>query len=165
MAHQQGRMHWENDRAMTKTSTLAAALWDFDGTLVDSEPLWLDAEFDLIADLGGTWSIDHADQLIGNSLLDSGSYILNTIGRHDLSPAWVVDELIIRVIQALDRPADPMAARGSRTPGLLCGGSRPLRPGFGVLSSHVGRGAEPAACRHLRCFGGGRRGAERQAAP
>ena len=101
MAHQHGRKHWENDRAMTKTSIVAAALWDFDGTLVDSEPMWLDAEFDLVAELGGTWSVDHADQLIGNSLLDSGSYILNTIGRHDLSPAWVVDELIIRVIEAL----------------------------------------------------------------
>jgi HAD superfamily hydrolase (TIGR01509 family) len=85
---------------MTKTSTLAAVLWDFDGTLVDTEPLWVEAEFDLIARLGGSWSIDHADQLIGNSLLDSGSYILNVIGRHDLSPAWVVDELILRVMEA-----------------------------------------------------------------
>jgi|SRR5215211_679626 len=85
---------------MTKTSTLAAALWDFDGTLVDTEPLWVEAEFDLIAHLGGSWSIDHADQLVGNSLLDSASYILNVIGRHDLSPAWVVDELILRVMGA-----------------------------------------------------------------
>ena len=107
MSHQEGRRHWENDGAMTKTSTLAAALWDFDGTLVDSEPLWLDAEFELVAELGGTWSVEHADQLIGNSLLDSGSYILNAIGRHDLSPAWVVDELIIRVIEALSAKPIP----------------------------------------------------------
>jgi HAD superfamily hydrolase (TIGR01509 family) len=86
---------------MTMTSTLAAALWDFDGTLANTEPLWVQAEFDLIGALGGSWSIDHADQLVGNSLLDSGSYILNTIGRHDLSPAWVVDELIDRVIVAM----------------------------------------------------------------
>ena len=112
---------------MTKTSTLAAALWDFDGTLVDSEPLWLDAEFDLIADLGGTWSIDHADQLIGNSLLDSASYILNAIGRHDLSPAWVVDELIIRVIQALS--ARPI----------------PWRPGARELLSSFAAAAIPCA--------------------
>jgi HAD superfamily hydrolase (TIGR01509 family) len=86
---------------MTTTSTLAAALWDFDGTLANTEPLWMEAEFDLITALGGAWSVDHADQLIGNSLIDSGSYILNTIGRHDLSPAWVVDELLDRVIEAL----------------------------------------------------------------
>jgi HAD superfamily hydrolase (TIGR01509 family) len=86
---------------MTTTSTLAAALWDFDGTLANTEPLWLEAEFDLITALGGSWSVDHADQLVGNSLIDSGSYILNTIGRHDLSPVWVVDELLDRVIQTM----------------------------------------------------------------
>jgi HAD superfamily hydrolase (TIGR01509 family) len=86
---------------MTTTSTLAAALWDFDGTLANTEPLWVEAEFDLIGALGGSWSVAHADQLVGNSLIDSGSYILNTIGRHDLSPAWVVDELIDRVVEAI----------------------------------------------------------------
>jgi HAD superfamily hydrolase (TIGR01509 family) len=92
---------------MTTTSTLAAALWDFDGTLANTEPLWVEAEFDLIGALGGSWSVDHADQLVGNSLLDSGSYILNTIGRHDLSPAWVVDELIDRVVEAIRRRPVP----------------------------------------------------------
>ncbi len=81
---------------------MAAALWDFDGTLADTEGLWIEAEFDLIASLGGTWSEKHAEELVGNSLLDSGSYILNVIGRHDLSPAWVVDELITRVINYLN---------------------------------------------------------------
>ena len=49
----------------TTTSTLAAALWDFDGTLADTEPLWIAAEYDLIDKLGGTWSEEHADQLVG----------------------------------------------------------------------------------------------------
>jgi len=82
----------------TTTSTLAAALWDFDGTLADTEPLWIAAEFDLIGKLGGTWSEEEAEQLVGNSLLDSGSYILNAIGRVDLSPAWVVDQLLTAVV-------------------------------------------------------------------
>jgi HAD superfamily hydrolase (TIGR01509 family) len=82
----------------TTISTLAAALWDFDGTLADTEPLWVAAEYDLIDKLGGTWSQEHAEQLVGNSLLDSGSYILNAIGRVDLSPAWVVDQLLTAVV-------------------------------------------------------------------
>jgi HAD superfamily hydrolase (TIGR01509 family) len=85
----------------TATSPLAAALWDFDGTLADTEPLWIEGEFDLIRQLGGEWSVEHAEQLVGNSLLDSGAYILNTIGRHDLSPAWVVDQLINYVVTRL----------------------------------------------------------------
>ena len=82
----------------TTTSTLAAALWDFDGTLADTESLWIAAEYDLVGRLGCTWSEEHAEQLVGNSLLDSGSYILNTIGRVDLSPAWVVDQLLTAVV-------------------------------------------------------------------
>ena len=82
----------------TTTSTPAAALWDFDGTLADTEPLWIAAEYDLVGKLGGTWSDEHAEQLVGNSLLDSGSYILNAIGRVDLSPAWVVDQLLTAVV-------------------------------------------------------------------
>jgi beta-phosphoglucomutase-like phosphatase (HAD superfamily) len=54
----------------TTTSTLAAALWDFDGTLADTESLWIAAENDLVARRGGTWSEEHAEQLVGNSLLD-----------------------------------------------------------------------------------------------
>ena len=78
--------------------SLAAALWDFDGTLADTEPLWVAAEYELVGSLGHEWSEEHAEQLVGNSLLDSGAYILNTIGRTDLDPAWVVDELLTRVV-------------------------------------------------------------------
>ena len=80
------------------TTSLAAALWDFDGTLADTEPIWIEAEFELIGQLGGRWSIEHAHQLVGNSLLDSGAYILNTIGRDDLTPEWVVNQLISHVV-------------------------------------------------------------------
>jgi HAD superfamily hydrolase (TIGR01509 family) len=87
----------------TTNSTLAAALWDFDGTLADTESLWIAAEYDLVHRLGGTWSDEHAEQLVGNSLLDSGSYILNAIGRVDLSPAWVVDQLVTAVVDHIRR--------------------------------------------------------------
>ena len=90
---------------MSTSPTLAAALWDFDGTLADTEELWMAAEFELIERLGGRWSLEHADQLIGNSLLDSGAYILNVIGRHDLTPAWVVEELLRHVGDALSAGA------------------------------------------------------------
>ncbi len=85
----------------TSTGVLQAALWDFDGTLADTEPLWVAAEYDLVHSLGGRWSDAHAEQLVGNSLLDSGAYILNVLGRHDLSPAWVVDQMLDRVLAGL----------------------------------------------------------------
>ena len=32
----------------------AAVMWDMDGTLVDTEPYWIDAEYDLVAASGMT---------------------------------------------------------------------------------------------------------------
>ena len=93
----------------TTTRTLGAALWDFDGTLADTEPLWIAAEFDLLGELGAPWSTDHARQLVGRSLLDSGAYIVDVIGRHDLTPAWVVDQLLARVVHRLR--TEPIAWR------------------------------------------------------
>ena len=90
-----------SERTASRPSPLAAALWDFDGTLADTEPLWVAAEYELINGLGHPWSDDHAEQLVGNALLDSGAYILNVIGRPDLTPAWVVDQLLGRVVQQL----------------------------------------------------------------
>jgi HAD superfamily hydrolase (TIGR01509 family) len=89
----------------TTPAAPAAVLWDFDGTLADTEPLWIEAEFELIATLGGTWSEEQADELVGNSLIDSAIYILNAIDRRDVDPAWVVDQLLGRVVGFLaERP-------------------------------------------------------------
>jgi HAD superfamily hydrolase (TIGR01509 family) len=82
-------------------SALAAVLWDFDGTLADTEPLWVAAEYELIGSLGGSWNDTHAEYMVGNALLDSGAYILKVIGRSDLTPEWVVEQLLGRVVSAL----------------------------------------------------------------
>ena len=87
-----------SDGSADRSTGLAAALWDFDGTLVDTEPIWIEAEYELIGGLGGTWSDDLAHQLVGNSLLESGSFIAAAIGRPDLDPAWIVDQLITQVV-------------------------------------------------------------------
>jgi HAD superfamily hydrolase (TIGR01509 family) len=91
----------------TTTATLAAALWDFDGTLADTEPLWVQAEFDLINGLGAAWDHEHAKHLVGNALIDSGAYILKAIARPDLTPEWVVEQLLGRVVDALSTQPIP----------------------------------------------------------
>ena len=57
-----------------------------DGTLVDTEPYWIEAEFALAEKYGGTWSHEHAMNLVGNDLLDSGRYIREHMGI-DLEPS------------------------------------------------------------------------------
>ncbi|MGI9171565.1 MAG: HAD hydrolase-like protein, partial [Candidatus Nanopelagicus sp.] len=40
---------------------MSAILFDMDGTLIDSEPLWLAAEKQVMEEVGSTW--DEADQI------------------------------------------------------------------------------------------------------
>ena len=58
---------------------LAAVLWDMDGTLVDTEPYWLDVERELVESFGGTWTKEHGLQLVG-SALERSAHILQSFG-------------------------------------------------------------------------------------
>jgi HAD superfamily hydrolase (TIGR01509 family) len=80
---------------------LAAVLWDMDGTLVDTEPYWIESEFELVEAHGGVWSTEHALKLVGNDLLVSGRYIREH-GRIDLEPEVIVEELLDRVIARVE---------------------------------------------------------------
>ena len=80
----------------------AAVLWDMDGTLVDTEPYWIESQFELVEKYGGTWSHEHALRLVGNDLLTSGRYIREHTGI-DLEPAVIVEQLLDRVVAAVDR--------------------------------------------------------------
>ena len=46
-----------------------------DGTLVDTEPYWIAAEYRLVESFGGSWSDEHAHAVIGKPLLVSATYI------------------------------------------------------------------------------------------
>ncbi|WP_338087701.1 HAD family phosphatase [Nocardioides lijunqiniae] len=72
-------------------------LWDMDGTLVDTEPYWIDVEFEIAEQHGGTWSREHALQLVGNDLLSSGRYIREHMGI-DLSAEEIVERLLDGVV-------------------------------------------------------------------
>ena len=86
---------------MADATPAAAVLWDMDGTLVDTEPYWVESEFELVESHGGTWSEEHALNLVGNDLLVSGRYIREH-GRIDLEPAQIVEELLDRVVARVE---------------------------------------------------------------
>ncbi len=87
--------------ASTAHARPAACLWDFDGTVADTEPVWIGCEYELVAMLGGTWNDTHAEHLIGSDLLNAGRYILTVTGRDDLTPEWVVEWMVARVAHRL----------------------------------------------------------------
>jgi HAD superfamily hydrolase (TIGR01509 family) len=96
-----------------------------DGTLVDTEPDWIAAEFELVEEHGGTWSEEDALNLIGNDLMDSGRYIHEHAGI-GLEPEEIVEQLLDRVM-----------ARVSATV--------PWRPGARELLSHLRAHGVPCA--------------------
>ncbi|HEV2797011.1 MAG TPA: HAD family phosphatase [Nocardioides sp.] len=75
----------------------AAVLWDMDGTLVDTEPYWIETEYAMAEKYGGTWSHEPAMNLVGSALLDSGDYIRVHMGI-DRTPQQIVDELLDGVV-------------------------------------------------------------------
>ncbi|MDX6255245.1 MAG: hypothetical protein QOJ11_1579 [Frankiales bacterium] len=59
---------------------LAAALFDMDGLLVDSEPLWSVAESELAARYGGVWDAEIKARCIGTALPDAVPVMLDYFG-------------------------------------------------------------------------------------
>jgi HAD superfamily hydrolase (TIGR01509 family) len=103
----------------------AAVLWDMDGTLVDTEPYWIDVEYEIAARYGGTWSHEHALNLVGNDLIESGRYIREHMGI-DVEPAQIVEELLDGVVA---RVADQV----------------PWRPGAVEMLADLGERGVPCA--------------------
>lgn len=80
----------------------SAVLWDMDGTLVETEPYWIEAEYELVAEHGGSWSDEHALTLVGHDLIASGRYIREHAGI-DVEPADIVEQLLDKVTQRILR--------------------------------------------------------------
>lgn len=102
----------------------AAVLWDMDGTLVDTEPYWIDSEYELVEAHGGTWSDEHAHAIVGRDLTDSGRYIREH-GAVELPIDEIVNQLLDGVIARVRhtmpwRPGARDLLAELRTDGIPC---------------------------------------------
>ena len=73
-----------------------------DGTLVDTEPYWIECEFELVEAHGGTWNLDHAHAIVGSDLLESANYIREH-GGVNLPPEEIVNQMMDGVIARIRR--------------------------------------------------------------
>jgi len=103
-----------------------AVLFDMDGLLIDSEPLWLEAETAVMATLGADWTAADQAQLLGGSLVRTVRYLLGKATR-PASPAQVAEWLMTRVTELV------------RDRGV------PLRPGARALLAEVAAAGLPHA--------------------
>lgn len=87
----------------------AAVLFDMDGTLIDTEPLWMAAEVALTSRFGVPWTAQDAAAIIGSAMTSSAAVLQ---GRGvDLPVGQIVDELTAHVAAAVsdDVPWQPGA--------------------------------------------------------
>jgi HAD superfamily hydrolase (TIGR01509 family) len=82
------------------TDALAAALFDMDGLLVDTEPLWLETETEVMDSLGAPWTADDQEALLGGSMARTVGYLLAKATRPappETVARWMLDGMLERV--------------------------------------------------------------------
>jgi HAD superfamily hydrolase (TIGR01509 family) len=105
---------------------LEAVLFDMDGLLVDTEPLWFETEADVMARLGAPWTEQDQEQLLGGSMDNTVGYLL----------------------ARATRPAPPADVARWMTEGMLrraAEGRVVVRPGARALLDEVARAGLPFA--------------------
>lgn len=83
-------------------------MFDMDGLLVDTEPLWFEVESSVMARLGGQWTAADQRELIGGSMDRSVGYLIERAGR-PAEPDQVADWLRYGMAELLAaREVEPM---------------------------------------------------------
>jgi HAD superfamily hydrolase (TIGR01509 family) len=81
------------------SSELAAVLFDMDGLLVDTEPLWFETETEVMARLGAPWTVEDQERLLGGSMEHTVGYLLAKATRpatpHEVA-RWMMDGMLSR---------------------------------------------------------------------
>jgi HAD superfamily hydrolase (TIGR01509 family) len=94
-----------------RVAALQAVMFDMDGLLVDSEPLWFKAEGAVMARLGGSWSPADQHMLVGGSMPSTVKYLLSK-GTGTAEPAavarWLTDGMV-NLIRSAPLPVLPGA--------------------------------------------------------
>jgi HAD superfamily hydrolase (TIGR01509 family) len=60
--------------------TVAAVVFDLDGVIIDSEPVWEDVRRRFVAEWGGTWLPDSQQRLMGMSTAEWARYLAVEVG-------------------------------------------------------------------------------------
>lgn len=79
---------------------LKAILWDHDGTLVETEPYWIEAELELAQRFGVHWTEEDALQCVGSPMRESARRLQEA--GVDMENEAIIDWLVDRVIELMD---------------------------------------------------------------
>jgi len=131
---------------------IEAVVFDLDGVLVDSEPVWEEVRREVVAAHGGHWAPDAQDRMMGMSTAEWSAYLVTDLGVR-LSPPRVAEVVISAMAERyrshlplLPGAVDAVGLMGSRfTLGLASSSPRSLiavvldasglRPAFAAVRS------------------------------
>jgi len=82
------------------SSFFSAVFFDMDGLFVDSEPQWLIAETELMAEFGYTWTTDDQNFCLGGPLSRVGQYMFEKSGKVESAEFFTVS-IIEKMTQRL----------------------------------------------------------------
>jgi HAD superfamily hydrolase (TIGR01509 family) len=137
---------------LEEAALIEAVVFDLDGVLVDSEPVWEEVRREVVAAHGGHWPPDAQDRMMGMSTAEWSAYLATDLGVR-LSPPRVADVVISAMadryrshLPLLPGAVDAVRLMGSRfTLGLASSSPRSLiavvldasglRPAFAVVRS------------------------------
>ena len=106
-------------------------MFDLDGVLIDSEPVWEEVRRELVASHGGHWAPDAQRRLMGMSTQEWARYL-----SEDLGVGLAPDEVAAQVIQE-------MAGRYARHLPLMPGAVGRRAPDGGPLAARAGQLLSP----------------------
>jgi HAD superfamily hydrolase (TIGR01509 family) len=78
----------------------SAVLFDMDGLLIDTEPIWFDVETQLLAEYDATWSPADHSQLVGTSAAFAAAFLSRRLAGR-LSPQEIAATVLVRMAQRL----------------------------------------------------------------
>ncbi len=79
--------------------TVEAVVFDLDGVLVDSEPVWEAVRRDFAAENGGRGRSDSQQRLMGMSTAEWARYLLTDLGVGGMSAEEVADAVVERMAE------------------------------------------------------------------
>lgn len=97
----------------TPATPPVAVLWDFDGTLVDTQPIWVDVDVEIVAELGGVFTREDGAQLAGRSWRTATGILIDAIGDPSIDP-WQLYERRFTEVTRRIRESDIVFLPGAR---------------------------------------------------
>ncbi|WP_327104606.1 HAD family hydrolase [Nonomuraea glycinis] len=88
-----------------------AVFFDMDGLLVDTERVWLEVETEVMAELGGQWTLEHQTHLVGGSMERTVDYML-TVSGSSVAPERVRESMITGMVSRLAGGVQVMPGAG-----------------------------------------------------